>query len=1097
MPAVFWGAIGDIYVAWPDTVAAWLLLLCYGFLFLALLFRGRARLRRLDSKRWALLLVLIVLAAVFNTSLPPQVVPWSLQLLPFNFTGSHPLTISLLSAVPYVLGGAVLGPTSALLIGFFTGLGRALGLTHQPFAPFHFAFAAWLASQLMQQRFFGRFYRWLRLPLVSGTLSQVSTAFLAALAAFLNVAGSLLASADTALAVFEAQFWPMLVEGLVAGVIVTGLLITLPQWRRQGHLVPSPGQRSIRNYLLIDFSLFGAAIMLLTAASIFIVTLFLSTQLLIAQMAATSNAASLEINEYRNNLENVLSQYGDEEELARGDKASTARALGRVYRAAQHFRPVMLVDDQMSVTNTFPEQETATTLTELEQAAVSRVLAGGTVASVVVDLPNQERVLSIIAPVLASDGEPATALIGRVSVEGLIGIFSEARIGNGRAYILDPLEKLVVSTGSDDFPADWTDLEESGEQSVFVPTDLGGKAFLRKNQRQSRDMIYQTSRAADWRVVMVVPYETALNQALIGPFAIALIFLMVTAVFYVRLARYGHNLASPIASLAKTSRSIAAGGNLTVSVDTDRRDEIGDLSLAFTGMQRALKGRLEDLSLLLTVSQDISTSININQSMPVILQGALRGTGASAARVVILNPSGRVPITFAEGPAGAELATLDRSLMVYLRQEAELALSSPRQIREFPGLADALELPVRALFAIALRSQNMFQGVFFVGYRQAQDFSSSERTLLHTLAGQATILVENARLFANAEGGRQRMAAVLASTTEAVIVTDQTGRVVIINGALEQAFQVTTKEIIGRYVADVIPSQQLVLALTQGDSAKRNLKIDGKDGRIYEANVAGIVSEQGKVMGQVAVLHDVTRLKEIDSMKSDFVNNVSHDLRTPLTVVSGLATALAMSDDLSPEQKEYTENIVLSVERIVGLVDNLLDLGRIEAGVGLLFDDVDVASLLEELVDDHWLYAHDSGVKVRLKLAQDLPLIRADRTLLYQAAANLLSNGFKYAADSGDMILMAGREGENVVISLHDNGPGIARQDQIHLFEKGYRLKRHGSGKVKGSGLGLAIVKSIAERHQGRCWCESEPGKGSTFYISIPINGRVRKEDAR
>jgi PAS domain S-box-containing protein len=429
---------------------------------------------------------------------------------------------------------------------------------------------------------------------------------------------------------------------------------------------------------------------------------------------------------------------------------------------------------------------------------------------------------------------------------------------------------------------------------------------------------------------------------------------------------------------------------LTTRVDTDRRDEIGELSLAFTSMQRALKGRLDDLSLLLTVGQDISTSLNINQSMPIILQGALRGTGASAARAVILNPAGPAPLSFAEGPVGAELAALDRSLMAHLRQEVELVLNSPRQLREFPALAGVTNLPIKALFAVPLRSQNKFQGVFFVGYRQARDFSNSEGTLLHTLAGQATMLVENAHLFANAEGGRQRLAAVLASTTEAVIVTDQTQRIFIINGALEQAFKVSTKELIGRSVADVIPSEQLVLALTQKDSAKRNLKIDGRDGRAYHANVSSITSEAGKVMGQVAVLHDVTQLKEINSMKSDFVNNVSHDLRTPLTVVSGLATALAMSDNLLPEQKEYTDNIVLSVERIVSLVDNLLDLGRIEAGVDLLFEDVDVAALLDELADEHWLFAHESGVKLRIKVAAGLPHISADRTLLYQAVANLL-----------------------------------------------------------------------------------------------------------
>ncbi len=105
-----------------------------------------------------------------------------------------------------------------------------------------------------------------------------------------------------------------------------------------------------------------------------------------------------------------------------------------------------------------------------------------------------------------------------------------------------------------------------------------------------------------------------------------------------------------------------------------------------------------------------------------------------------------------------------------------------------------------------------------------------------------------------------------------------------------------------------------------------------------------------------------------------------------------------------------------------------------------------------------------------------------------QAISNLLANGFKYAPNSGEMTLTAERIGDEVVISVHDQGPGVDGQDQIRLFEKFYRVQRHGSGEVKGSGLGLAIVKTIADRHGGRAWCHSDPDNGSTFYISVPIN---------
>ncbi len=248
-----------------------------------------------------------------------------------------------------------LGPVPALIIGFFTGIGRTFGLTHQPFDPFYFAFAAWMASQLMQQRYFGWFYRWLRLPLISAMLCQISAAVLAAFTAFVSVSGNLLAATYAALSAFEAQFWPLLVAGLVAGLIGTLFVILAPPRRQRSRLVPSPAQRSVRSHLLADFSLFGGAMILLTVILVFIFALFLSTQLLIAQMAAASNAAAGEIVQFRANLENVLSQFGDEEERLRRDKASAARALGDFYRTARLYERVLLLDDQMSVSVRYPD----------------------------------------------------------------------------------------------------------------------------------------------------------------------------------------------------------------------------------------------------------------------------------------------------------------------------------------------------------------------------------------------------------------------------------------------------------------------------------------------------------------------------------------------------------------------------------------------------------------------------------------------------------------------------------------------------------------------------------------------------------------------
>jgi signal transduction histidine kinase len=279
----------------------------------------------------------------------------------------------------------------------------------------------------------------------------------------------------------------------------------------------------------------------------------------------------------------------------------------------------------------------------------------------------------------------------------------------------------------------------------------------------------------------------------------------------------------------------------------------------------------------------------------------------------------------------------------------------------------------------------------------------------------------------------------------------------------------------------------LVKALTQNKREKRILEIRGQDERTYIANISPIVSRGRRLMGRVAVLHDVTRYKEADSLKSEFVGNVAHDLKTPLTIIGQSASELGISADLTEEQKGLTNNIIAAVERIVKFVDTMLDIERLEAGTELVYTRFDVGELLEDLAVDQWYFAHSGGLTIRTKVARDLTKITADRAALYQAVENLLSNAIKYAPESGEIVLAAVRDGNQVVISLRDKGPGIADQDQIHLFEKGYRVKRHGSGKAKGSGMGLAYVKTAAERHGGQAWCESTLGKGSTFFIAIPL----------
>ncbi|MGW8319435.1 MAG: ATP-binding protein, partial [Candidatus Promineifilaceae bacterium] len=548
----------------------------------------------------------------------------------------------------------------------------------------------------------------------------------------------------------------------------------------------------------------------------------------------------------------------------------------------------------------------------------------------------------------------------------------------------------------------------------------------------------------------------------------------------------GSSITRPLADLLHASQEIA-GGSLNTAIETRGDDEIGHLGQAFRQMQTSLKRRYDELSLLLDVSKDVSSSMDIGRSMPSILKGALRGTGAAGVRVVVMNPNARQPLVYGEGPASSLMARYDRQVHVLLRDRDELVLATPKEVSDALAPGREPEQIPKALIALPLLSHERRQGIFWVTYRQAHGFDQTELNFLRTLASQASVLVENARLYATAEGGRRRLAAVLASTTDAVIVTDPTEKILLINPAMEHLFDLDATEVAGLPVQSVIDSKPLVTALTGGSRRTRSLEVPTENGKVFYGSASTIFNNDGQAIGRVAVLHDITYLKELDELKSEFVATVSHDLRSPLTFMLGYATMLPMVGQLDNKQQEYVGKIVSGIDKMSGLIDNLLDLGRLEAGVDLVLNDVHVEEVLASVAEDLQQPARSNGIDLVVRTPASLPAVVGDVALIRQAVTNLVNNAIKYAPDSGRVVLGAHVERDEVVISVKDRGPGIAKEDQVRLFEKFFRAKPLQTKGVKGSGLGLALVKSIAERHGGRSWCESEEGKGSTFFMALPV----------
>ena len=245
------------------------------------------------------------------------------------------------------------------------------------------------------------------------------------------------------------------------------------------------------------------------------------------------------------------------------------------------------------------------------------------------------------------------------------------------------------------------------------------------------------------------------------------------------------------------------------------------------------------------------------------------------------------------------------------------------------------------------------------------------------------------------------------------------------------------------------------------------------------------------------MLRDISQLKEMDELKSDFVSTVSHDLRSPLTLMRGYATMLEMVGELNEQQQNYVHKIITGVESMSHLVQNLLDLGRIEAEVGLKLDMISAPDIVTEVVDSFKIRASQKKISMNIAAPnQAIPFISADKALLQQALRNLVDNAINFNQQGGNVWIRYKMEDGQIIFEIEDTGIGISPVDQQRLFEKFYRVESREKDKQAGTGLGLAIVKSIAEQHGGDAWVESELGSGSTFFLAIPIRQPERRNSS-
>lgn len=360
-----------------------------------------------------------------------------------------------------------------------------------------------------------------------------------------------------------------------------------------------------------------------------------------------------------------------------------------------------------------------------------------------------------------------------------------------------------------------------------------------------------------------------------------------------------------------------------------------------------------------------------------------------------------------------------------------------------------------------------------------------------------------------AQREKARTEALFASIGEGIIATDGHGKIIRVNDVASSILGVKKRELLGRWFPEAVVAvkqdgtvmenleRPITKAVVRGETITERLTYMTGDGKMIPVSVTvSPVLIKGKPAGVIEVFRDISVEMRSEKLKTDFISIASHQLRTPLSAVSLYSQMLydGMAGPLNERQLEFLETTIAATKRMNSLISTLLNITRIEAGsIAVDPSHTPLVPLLRSLITEFSPEAESKAISLTAEVTEDPLAIHSDSLLVREVLANILSNAIKYTPKGGSVVVRLREKGSQVLISVQDTGYGIPAASQQYIFTKFFRADNIISQDVSGTGLGLYLTRTIVENLQGELWFESDEGRGTTFHISLPLRGAVKK----
>jgi PAS domain S-box-containing protein len=989
-------------------------------------------------------------------------------------------------ALPWMLAAGILSAGEAALVGLAAGAIRAGWGTHSLLTPLFVSFEAYFVAWLLRRDYDDWFGAGLRNPIFSGIAGAAIFALLRSLDRLAYSSGTIYDGLDYSLTLLGPTLLTAGAEALIAGTLGEALRRAVPgQWYAPKRLTAPPYRRSLAARLITVYVVLGVLASGFLLYGDWLLAYASARESVEREMRQTAAQASEDVPYFVQTGRSLVRQFADDIVPGQESPAELNARLESQLRFTPFFVGLSVYDPDGIAIARAPKGTTELELASDQVRYAIELALNGIPQEIVVpgESPQGESArLVFVSPIRpAGSSAPTGALAGAADLGTNPVLFPAVRrlsgISPGQAFIVDGSGQIILSPG--DRAESWLpDLGRTQDGRVVTETGPDGTRWL---------VYFYPVPSFPWGIVLAVPLRVVNSLAV--PIAVRLfvVIVLVGAALLAAVYLISRRLTRPLRQMAGVAESIARG-DLARPVRGSGEDEIGRLSSSFERMRHSLRDRLDEMALVLQVSQSLASSFKLDESLPPLMAGVRDITKADLVRLV-LRPAGPASPaeleTYSDGEDPGGWSHLDTGILALCGDKGQFVLENPRRARAVLDV-ESLQEPIEALMGIPISTEGQYVGALWVGHRDPHRYGSDELNLLSIVSSQLGVSLANARLFQMAEQERTLLSAIQEATPEAVVVTDQRGAIVLANPAAEKVLGVEPHQAWGKPVEDVVQHPALLELLRGSGTDVHAAEVRFDEGRVLFGTAQDIKAGRGGQARRVCVLWDITHFKMLDALKSEFVATVSHDLKTPLTLMRGYGAMLPMVGSMSGQQKELVGKILSSVDRMARLVDDLLDLGRIEAGIALEVDRVELRDLLSQLIEDYRPQANNKGIQLQLDLADEHQALEADEALLRQAISNLVDNAIKFHPSSGFVMLRAFQEDGRQLIQVRDDGPGIAATDQARLFEKFYKVMEGETAARGGTGLGLAIVKSIVERHHGSIHLESQLGVGSTFTLDLP-----------